>query len=467
MELTYTHIDSRLFSKTPVETVNNPQEIIQNTKLIKQYNLEDTFSRIPKLLQWEISNDFSVFSQAYAGHQFGGFSILWDWRAHIIKEIEQGWEMFDIQLKWSGATKYSRWWDGKANLPAMLREYIISEAMHSLWIWTNRALWVFTTGKEVWRNWNNTWAILVRLASSHIRVWTFEYVSYLEDKQLLKKFCDYTIERHFPEIRESKNKYVSFLESVWNTQIDLIINWIRVGFIHWVMNTDNTFISWETLDYGPCAFINSYHPQKAFSSIDTAGRYSFINQKHIILWNLSRLIESLLPLIDSDINTSIQIWNALILKFEKEVEEKYTTMLHNKIWLQKSSEASTALTQNLLSLLEKHKLDYTNSFVSLEKYLIDSSYSDNTITILKDWIVQWESFIEESSESISLMQKTNPKVIPRNHLVEKALESASNGNMDFSNDFLKVLSTPYRRPSDTMYLESDPNDVSYETFCGT
>ena len=425
---------------------NNPQAIIQNTKLLQEYNLEDISVKIPKLLQWEISDDFSIFSQAYAGHQFGGFSILWDWRAHIIKEIEHNWEIFDIQLKWSGATKYSRWWDGKANLPAMLREYIISESMSSLWVATNRVLWVYTTWEEVWRNWNNTWALLVRLASSHIRVGTFEYVSYLNDIELLDNFTNYTIERHFPEITHSHNKYLDFLQEVWNKQITTVINWMRVGFIHGVMNTDNTFISWETLDYGPCAFINSYNPHKVFSSIDEQSRYAFINQKHIILWNIARLIESLLPLTDTDSNIALEKWKALLNDFEKTIEEKYTTMLHNKIWLTKYSEATTTLTQQLLSLLEKHKLDYTNSFVSLEKYLADSNYSDNTITVLKDWIVQWESFIEDSLESISLMQKTNPKVIPRNHLVEKALESASNGDMDFMNDFLKVLSTPYKQP---------------------
>ena len=375
--------------------------------------------------------------------------------------------MFDIQLKWSGATKYSRGWDWKANLPSMLREYIISEAMQSLWVWTNRALWVYKTWGKVWRDKNNTWAILVRLAKSHIRIWTFEYISYLEDNQLLKKFSDYTIKRHFPEISDSTNKYLDFLEATWNKQIKLIINWIRVGFIHWVMNTDNTFISGETLDYWPCAFINNYNPKKVFSSIDSYWRYSFINQKHIILWNLSRLIGSLLPLIHSDRETAIEKWNSLIQKLEKQIEKKYNTMMHQKIWLKNETKKSETLISELLTLLEKNKLDYTNSFISLEKYLTNSTYTDNNIGFLKIWIAEWEKNIENSKESINLMQKTNPKVIPRNHLVEKALESASNWNMTFMNEFLEVLSTPYKQPYDAIYLESDPNDVSYETFCGT
>ena len=463
----YLNTDSRLFSRNSVEKISNPELLIKNNPLIQEYNIFNIFENIPELLKWEKSEKFSVFSQAYAGHQFGGFSILGDWRAHIIKEIEHNWEMFDIQLKWSGATHYSRWWDWKANLPSMLREYIMSEAMHSLWVSTNRALWVYKTWEKVWRDKDNTWATLVRLSKSHIRIWTFEYISYLQDKELLQNFSDYTIQRHFPEISDSKNKYLHFLEATWNNQIELIINWIRVGFIHWVMNTDNTFISGETLDYWPCAFINNYNPKKVFSSIDSCWRYSFINQKHIILWNLSCLIESLLPLIDSDIEKALEKWNSLIQKFEKQIEKKYNTMMHQKIWLNNETKKSEILISELLTLLEKNKLDYTNSFISLEKYLIDSTYTDNNINSLKLWIIEWEDFIKDSKKSINLMQKTNPKVIPRNHLVEKALESASNWDMTFMNEFLEVLSTPYSEPTDKKFSESDLDDGSYETFCGT
>lgn len=467
MKSTYTSIDNRLFSENKIAPTKKLTSVIQNKKLIEEYKLESITAKIPKLLNWKVDDEFSVLSQAYAGHQFGGFSILWDWRAHIIKEIEHNGTMYDIQLKGSGRTEYSRGWDGKANLSSMLREYIMSQALFSLGVATNRAVGVYTTGEEVWRDWDITGAILVRLAKSHIRIGTFEYVSYLDDYELLEKFTMYCIERHFPKLSKSENKYYDFVKAVWNKQIDLIINWMRVGFIHWVMNTDNSFISGETLDYGPCAFINNYNPQKVFSSIDRDGRYSFLNQKSIIIWNLTRLIETLLPLIDWDKNKALEKWNTLIEYFTKEIQKKYSTMMHSKIWLRIQTQESKKIILELLVLLETNKLDYTNSFVSLEKHLEDVLYSDKNISVLKVWIIKWKVCIINQTESISLIKKTNPKVIPRNHLVEKALESARNWDMNFINNFLDVLENPYKTPSAKIFSESEIDDEIYQTFCGT
>lgn len=463
----YTSIDSRLFSENPIQYTTNPEIVVENKNLINEYNLTHISKKIPELLQWKNSQDFHIFSQAYAGHQFWGFSILWDGRAHIIKELEHEWKLYDLQLKWSGRTQYSRTGDGRANLSAMLREYLISESMNSLWIPSSRSLGVYITGQEVYREDDRIGAVLARFARSHIRVGTFEYISILEDTQLLQNFTDYTIHRHFPEISKWPNKYLDFIYAVAEKQVSLITHWLRVGFIHGVMNSDNTFISGETLDYGPCAFLNGYDPQKVFSSIDTNARYSFLNQSQLIIWNLSLFVESLLPLLDSDTHKAIIKAREALDNTQKLMQSSYATMMHKKIGLTKETKISNQLIVELLRLMHENNLDYTNTFVSLEKVLWTKNILNNDIKILKDWVIQWKENIANTETSIQIMGEVNPKIIPRNHLVEKALKKAREWDMEFFHTFSRALSTPYSEPSDSLYTESDPNDSSHKTFCGT
>ena len=464
---TYTKIDSRLSSYTPLQEFPEIKSFLYNRDLEKKYKLEDFDKKITNFLRWNKDEDFSVFSEAYAGHQFGHFNILWDWRAHMLWEFEYKNGIYDLQLKWSWITNYSRWWDGKANLSSMLREYIISGAMRNLWIPTSKSLWVFTTWEEIFRNWDMKWAILVRIAKSHIRVWTFEYVSYLQDKELLKKFTEYNIKRHYPYIKDNKAKYINFIKEVWNKQIELVINWLRLWFIHGVMNTDNTFISWETIDYWPCAFINEYNPNRVYSSIDMEWRYSYINQLNIVIWNLTRFIETLIPLLWESTENSIDIAKEIIISFKQKAKNDYFSMLHKKLWIENENIESNEIVKNFLKILEKEKLDYTNTFISLEKFLENNDYSDENIEVLKKWIILWIPLINNKDESIKIMQKTNPKIIPRNHLVEKAINETVNWNMDFLNSFLEVLKTPYKNSENNIFTKTDPNDLTHETFCGT
>lgn len=465
-KFSYRDIDTRLFSQTFVEQVPHPNVFIENSPLVDQYSVPNISQDIVNTLSGE-KEQKGIFSQAYAGHQFWGFSILWDGRAHIIQELEHQDTLYDIQLKGSGKTPYSRRWDGKATLSAMLREYLISEAMYYLWIPTSRSLGVYTTGETVYRDEDPRGAILARLAQSHIRIGTFQYIATLEDQELLKKFTDHTIHRHYPEVQNTDKKYEQFILAVAKRQTQLVSEWIRVGFIHGVMNTDNTFISGETLDYGPCAFINSYNPEKVFSSIDTTGRYSFLNQARIIIWNLARFIETLLPLLSENQDTALEKAEDLLEKIQTHMQEDYNLVMHKKLGFTEETELSRDIITEFLWLLHTQKLDYTNSFVSLEKYLQDKNYSDEIISMLGLWVQKWKKTLVDISKSILLMQKTNPKIIPRNHLVERALKEAREWNTGFFQEFLTILSTPYIDTEENIYKESDPNDQTHTTFCGT
>ena len=318
--------------------VKKPELILLNENLAKEIDLN--FSNINKT---ELSalfsgnllpNDSNAIAQAYAGHQFGHFTMLGDGRAILIGEhLSKKKIRYDIQFKGSGKTTFSRNGDGRAALGPMLREYIISESMHNLNIPTTRSLAVTKTGEDIVREENLSGAILTRVASSHVRVGTFQYIAARNDKDELKILLDYVIKRHFPIIEESKDKAIKFLKNVLQKQVELVVNWMRVGFIHGVMNTDNMSISGETIDYGPCAFMDVYDPKKVFSSIDKLGRYAYCNQPVITKWNLSRLAESLIPLIDKDQKKAIKMATEVINSFEKIYEEKWLNMMRDKLGL--------------------------------------------------------------------------------------------------------------------------------------
>ena len=455
--------------------VHDPELVILNDKLSKDLNLD--FSKIDK---GELSKIFSgnslpkgstTIAQAYAGHQFGHFTMLGDGRAVLLGEhLVNNTNRFDVQFKGSGRTSFSRSGDGRAVLGPMLREYIISEAIHALNIPTTRSLAVVKTGEKVVRENLLPGAILTRVASSHIRVGTFQYIAAKQNIDDLITLVDYTIQRHYPEIKSSKNKALDLLNLVMERQCKLVVNWMRVGFIHGVMNTDNMAISGETIDYGPCAFMDHYDPKTVFSSIDKFGRYSFSNQPPITKWNLARLAECLIPLIDKNEDAAIKIATETIDNFQNIYENKWLNMMRDKLGLFGKDKNDLKLINDLLHWMESNQADYTNTFF----YLMNINSSDNSKykdTNFINWFKQWESrvLINNGSieKSINLMKKNNPIVIPRNHKVEEALEAANNSDLSLTNKLLSIINKPYDNQNDIDDYQSPSSNSEYQTFCGT
>ena len=474
----FAELASVLYQKQRPENVKNPSLLLLNNELTKTLGLN------PEILEKEGAEFLSgnsiyaasePIAQAYAGHQFGGFNILGDGRAILLGEhITPENKRVDIQLKGSGKTAYSRSGDGRAALGPMLREYIISEAMYALGIPTTRSLAVVKTGEIVYRDDAYPGAVLTRVAYSHIRVGTFQFAAAIQNHQVLTELADYTINRHFPEITTAENKYAQLLEKVIDLQASLISKWMHVGFIHGVMNTDNMSICGETIDYGPCAFMNSYDPATVFSSIDKSGRYAFGNQAPIAHWNLYRFAETLLPLIHSDEGQAIVVAENLLEQFPTKFLEHWLAGMRRKLGLFNTEPDDLKLVEDLLMYMQKNKADYTNTFRSLGKDAIKETeiYHDAGF---KNWMQQWEARlsrqIETFEQSIDLMDQTNPAIIPRNHLVEEALKKAiDQDNLQPLEKLLAAISKPYRPTEDYTEFMQAPEvgfDTSYKTFCGT
>ena len=352
----------------------------------------------------------------------------------------------------------------------MLREYIISEAINALNIPTTRSLAVVKTGEKVVRENLLNGAILTRVASSHIRVGTFQYIAANQNLEDLNTLVDYTIDRHYPEIKSSKNKALDLLSLVMERQCQLVINWMRVGFIHGVMNTDNMAISGETIDYGPCAFMDQYDPKPVFSSIDKFGRYAFSNQPPITKWNLARFAECLIPLIDKDEDTAIKIATELIDNFQNIYEEKWLNMMRDKLGLFGEDKNDLTLINKLLDWMKNNNADYTNTFCYLMGVEIDDEVYKNDD--FKSWTNEWQKRLKLNNSSdkyLELMKKTNPFVIPRNQKVEEALADADKGNLETMNKLLKVLSNPYSDQENIVEFQKPAliGNEKYQTFCGT
>ena len=455
--------------------VHEPELVILNEELAKNLNLN--FSGIDKKKLAEIFSGNNLpdgtnsIAQAYAGHQFGHFTMLGDGRAVLLGEhIDNKNQRFDIQFKGSGRTSFSRGGDGRAALGPMLREYIISEAINALNIPTTRSLAVVKTGEKVVRENLLNGAILTRVASSHIRVGTFQYIAATQNQEDLNTLVDYTINRHYPEIKSSKNKALDLLGLVMERQCQLVINWMRVGFIHGVMNTDNMAISGETIDYGPCAFMDQYDPKTVFSSIDKFGRYAFSNQPPITKWNLARFAECLIPLIDKDEDTAIKIATELIDNFQNIYEEKWLNMMRDKLGLFGEDKNDLTLINKLLDWMKNNNADYTNTFCHLMGVEIDNEVYKNDD--FKNWTNEWEKRLKLNNSSdkyLELMKKTNPIVIPRNQKVEDALADADKGNLETMNKLLKVLSNPYSDQENIIEFQkpTPAGNEKYQTFCGT
>ena len=413
-------------------------------------------------------------AQAYAGHQFGHFTMLGDGRAHLLGEqITPKGERFDLQLKGSGQTPYSRRGDGRAVLGPMLREYIISEAMHALGIPTTRSLAVVTTGEPVFRETPLPGAILTRVAASHIRVGTFEFAARFRPAEELKTLADYTIQRHFPGVKTKENPYLGLFQEVIKRQADLIARWQHVGFIHGVMNTDNMALSGETIDYGPCAFMNTYSPDTVFSSIDHQGRYAYGNQPHMGGWNLTRFAETLLPLLHPEMPQAVNMAQEALAEYTSLYQRYWLDGMVAKLGLFAREKDDESLVNELLNIMHKYRADFTNTFLALTfEETRDTPMSD--AKEFKQWLDKWQGRRERQKQSIGdsqkLMRDKNPAIIPRNHQVEAALEAAEKKN-DFSplHRLLAVLENPYAHtPEQAEYAAPpEPTDRPYRTYCGT
>jgi uncharacterized protein YdiU (UPF0061 family) len=472
---TYSKLSNTFKEEVKPTPVHNPELVVLNDQLAKDLNLD--FSKIEKK---NLSQIFSgntlpkgsaTIAQAYAGHQFGHFTMLGDGRAVLLGEhLVNNTTRFDIQFKGSGRTSFSRSGDGRAVLGPMLREYIISEAIHALKIPTTRSLAVVKTGEKIVRENLLPGAILTRVASSHIRVGTFQYIAAKQNIDDLNTLVEYTINRHYPEIQSSKNKALDLLNLVMERQCKLVVNWMRVGFIHGVMNTDNMAISGETIDYGPCAFMDHYNPKTVFSSIDQLGRYSFSNQPPITKWNLSRFAECLIPLIDKSEDKAIQLATEIIDNFQNIYEEKWLNMMRDKLGLFGKSKDDKKLIDDLLTWMEKNKADYTNTFC----YLMNVKIGNNSLYDDKEfinWSKNWKNRISindnSKEKSLELMKETNPIIIPRNHKVEEALKAANEDNLEVMNKLLSKFNNPYGEQKGIEDYQLPSLDDNYQTFCGT
>jgi len=472
----YISLPDKFYSRVHPSPVAKPELVLLNKELLKVLTIHSNNSEefIAELSGNKIPRNSIPFSQAYAGHQFGHFTVLGDGRAIILGEhITADNKRYDIQLKGCGQTPYSRRGDGRATLKAMLREYLISEAMHYLNIPTSRSLAVVKTADPVFRETANVGAVLTRVMKSHIRIGTFEFARYFGTLDDLKELTHYTLKRLYPDVEHGKIPALRLLEEVMRLQIDIVAQWMRVGFIHGVMNTDNTSISGETFDYGPCAFMNIYNPQTVFSSIDTNGRYAFGNQPGIIKWNISRLAEALLPLIHLDTETSIKLAQKTIDAFDILWNEKYYLTMLNKLGIENKKFEDNTLVDELLELMRTHRLDYTNTFSALS---LEIDFENNPIhdPALKNWLEKWKDRISVNNygfqKAKSIMKENNPVFIPRNHSTEAALNEAVAGNYSLFDALLNVLKTPYGyNESYHSYLQSSGLEFekNYQTFCGT
>jgi uncharacterized protein YdiU (UPF0061 family) len=421
-----------------------------------------------------IPDSSKPIAQGYCGHQFGHFNPqLGDGRAILLGEINNQ----DIQLKGIGQTPFSRRGDGKSSLGPVLREYIVSEFMHSIKIPTTRALFALKTNETVMRETEQCGGVLTRVAKSHIRIGTFEYARSKSNKTL-KSLADYSINRHYPELNQTDNKYLSFFAAVCDRQALLISKWMSVGFIHGVMNTDNMTISGETIDYGPCAFIDAYDPSTVFSSIDQNGRYSYENQPKILTWNLTRLAETLIPLVHKDHNEAIKLLTEVLQLIKPVYTNYWLSSMRSKIGLSKEEQDDINLISQLLNLMKSNKVDFTLCFRYLSKALVGEIRSIKKLfkndAAFDNWMTLWKERISQESISdkkiASSMNSVNPMYIPRNHKLEEALDAAVlENNMDLFLKLHDILKSPYEEVEEFHEYEKPAKNssVKYKTFCGT
>ncbi len=458
--------------------------IIHNGALSDELGLADTALGAPDAALFagnRLLEGTEPLAMAYSGHQFGHFTQLGDGRAILLGQvISAHGRSFDIHLKGTGQTAYSRNGDGRAALGPVLREYLVSEAMAKLGVPTTRALAAVTTGEGVQRERMLPGGVITRVGASFVRIGTFEHFLARGDTANIARLADYMIAHHYPELQEAENPYTALLDAVIAGQASLIAQWMQFGFIHGVMNTDNMSIAGETIDYGPCAFMDHYAHDRVYSSIDHQGRYAYNNQPNIGLWNLSRLAECMLPLIDDDTQTAVDIAKEHLETYISAHREHWLTGMRAKLGLRSSHKDDASLIEELFDIMAGSEADFTLTFYQLSRIGLDANKDDDLLNLfappdaLKPWLDKWRGRLkQESSDDAgkkALMQKTNPVYIPRNHQVEAAIRAAEDHN-DFSafHDLHAVLQNPYDyQPGKEAYMRPpQPHELVHKTFCGT
>lgn len=470
LEHTYATLPAPLFARVGPSPARSPRLVLLNRPLAAELGLDaDALadeSGAAVFAGAALPPGAGPIAQAYAGHQFGGFTMLGDGRALLLGEQRTPTGgLFDIQLKGSGPTPFSRGGDGRAALGPMLREYIVSEGMHALGVPTTRSLAVATTGQPVFRDTARRGAVLTRVAASHIRVGTFQYAAGRGDRAALQALADYAIARHYSELVEASDKYLAFLRAVIDRQAALVARWLHVGFVHGVMNTDNMAISGETIDYGPCAFLDAYDPDAVFSSIDHAGRYAYGNQPAIAQWNLARFAETLLPLIDDEGDRAVARATEALVGFIEVFERHWLAGARRKLGLTTEEPGDGDLARALLARLHEARADYTLSFRDLSLGRVSEG--------LGEWHADWSARLEREGrpreDVFADMQRANPAVIPRNHRVEQALAAAENDDLGPLHALLAALADPFAETAAALEFAKPPaaGCGAYRTFCGT
>ena len=474
----YSRLPGAFHTRVNPTPVADPRIVLFNRPLADSLGLDSAVLAGPEAAPFfagnQIPSGAEPIAQAYAGHQFGNLARLGDGRAILLGEHRTpSGERFDIQLKGAGPTPYSRRGDGRAGLGPMLREYLISEAMHALGIPTARSLAVTSTGEPVFREVAFPGAVLTRVAASHIRVGTFEYFAAIGDTEGLRVLAEYTLRRHFPECAAAENPVLGLLEAVMERQASLIAHWMRVGFVHGVMNTDNMALSGETIDYGPCAFIDAYDPAAVFSSIDRHGRYAFGQQPPIAAWNLARFAEALLPILHADQESALALAQEKIESFSERFQRHWITAMRGKLGLFSSEPDDASLISELLRTMHDTRADYTHTFRNLRPHGLPDSASPSG-SAFTEWRQRWTDRLARQpqpwTEVATLMNAHNPAVIPRNHEVEAALAAATTANDLAPLECLHAeLATPYDETDHLPSLSNPPppGTPSCRTFCGT
>lgn len=475
---TYARLPERFFTKQVPAQVPEPKLIRLNAALAAKLRMDIGWLQSPDGLAMLAGNAIpegaEPLAQAYAGHQFGGFSPqLGDGRAILLGEVvDENGARFDLQLKGSGRTPWSRGGDGKSALGPVIREYIVSEAMYALGVRTTRALAAVVTGERVMRQEGYVLGgVFTRVAASHIRVGTFQYFLARKDVDALRHLSHYVIARHYPDAANAPNPYLGLLESVAIAQADLIAHWMSLGFIHGVMNTDNTSISGETIDYGPCAFMDAFHPQRVFSSIDAGGRYAWGNQPDIGLWNVTRFAETLLPLLAEDQAEAVKMAEVALSKYPEQFGTQYVSRFRAKLGL--PPEASPGLIEECLELLGAQEIDFTLFFRNLTRvaggeglHTLAAMFADTAA--FENWFAKWKSEAN-AAQLLAGMRAANPILIPRNHRVEQAIQAAYRGEYAVFHRLVDALGAPYTEQREYADLELPPlpEEIVHKTFCGT
>ena len=478
---TYSELPKEFHKAIEPTAVSKPEVLSLNYALANDLSIDT--SDETQLLKYFSGNavpeNASAIATAYAGHQFGNFvPQLGDGRAILIGElIDETGKLNDIQLKGSGPTAFSRQGDGRSAIGPVIREYVLSEAMHAMNVPTTRALAAISTGDDVYRETVLKGGILTRISSSLIRVGTFEFFRARQDLENLRILADYSINRLYPEISDQKNKYLLLFDAIAKKQSILISKWMSIGFIHGVMNTDNFSISGETIDYGPCAFMEAYDPDTVFSSIDRHGRYKYSNQPKIALWNLSCLAGCLLPIIDGNEDEKEEIIRESLGNFSKDLNSRINIEMTKKIGLKETHE-SNQLTKDLLSIMHQNGADFTLTFRSLSSTL--KSNDDEFLQCFnsnkepKDWLKEWKKLIKEESQNkdalIESLNSKNPIYIPRNHMIERAIREYEEENThSIMDEMLEVTSNPYlvQKNMEDYAVPAKEDEQVTQTFCGT